>query len=58
MAMGKQEGDGPVDGEQEGECGHRLLSPGELLHVAEPFHGRHGVELEASQVRIFLVVQT
>lgn len=39
-----------VDGEEEGESGHGLFSSGEMLHVAETLHRRHGVVLDAVEV--------
>lgn len=39
-----------VHGEQEGERRHCFLAAGEVLHVAEPLEGRHGVVFDSVQV--------
>lgn len=47
----------PVDREEETKRGHGFLPTRQLLHVAEALHGRHGVELHASEVGLLRVVQ-
>lgn len=39
-----------VHGEQEGQRRHGFLASGEVLHVAEPLEGRHGVVFDSVQV--------
>ena len=39
-----------VNREEKGKSGHCLLASGEMLHVTEPFEGRHRVVLDTIQV--------
>lgn len=43
--------------EEQGERCYGLLPSRQLIHVAEPLHGGHRVELHASKVRLLLVVK-
>lgn len=47
-----------VDREKQGESSYSLLATAELFHIAESLHRRHGVELHASTVRFFGIVET
>lgn len=43
--------------EEQGERRHGLLPSRQLIHIAEPLHWGHSVELHASKVRLLLVVK-
>ena len=47
----------PVDGEEQGEGGDRLLAPGQVVHRPESLAGRHAVVVDAVEVRLLGILR-